>query len=129
MRYAWLISLCACLPAVALAAPPPAGSPDADLLAPYADEIKQAMPGDCGRPFKYSDSCCSIADGTVVQARVVDDHWEIHMLNDRFPKMSRDWVRVPDAAVLHCWHNPVGMAMIWVQSDNIIRCFAPPEGV
>ena len=104
------------------AAPPPAGSEDELLLAPFADAIRQAE-----RDDTFNWRCCEMADGTVVDARISGDHWEIKIRNNRFPDVPKGWILVPEQTVLHRWKNPTGMPIAWFQAGGV-RCFAPPKG-
>ena len=104
--------------ASALSAPPPDGSEDAMLLAPYSAEISAAS-GANGR-------CCDLADGTAVDARPAANGWQIHFRNDRFPNHPIGWIDVPPSAVLHKWTNPTGIPIVWWRLGQI-QCFAPPS--
>ena len=125
-----LIAALALIPTLALAASPPAGSEDDQLLSPYGPALRQAMPDapdGTARPFLYTDSCCSTADGTAVDARPTNDGgWEVKFRNDRFPDAPKGWIKVPKEKVLHHWRNPSGLPLVWWFSGQI-RCFGPPD--
>lgn len=125
-----LLALASCEPAYA--APPPAGSPDANALAPYSAWIEQQETPHGGR-------CCSDADGREVDARIsADGHYEVRFVHpedipEGGPEPGR-WYPVPDANVLHA-ANPSGAPIAWwypslstMQHDSPIRCFAPADG-
>jgi hypothetical protein len=110
--------------AVAHAEPPPPGSEDAEMLGPYSAAISDAR-----RDDMPNYKCCDIGDGTVVDARIAGDRWQVKFRDHaRFPDAPTDWTDVPPEAVLHRWHNPTGNAIIW-WLDGHIRCFAQPKGV
>ncbi len=69
--------------------------------------------------------CCDIADGhpTQMEHRQDDKYWipdPIHL------DEPRQWIKVPDEAVVKNVINPVGVATVWwvQQADSVyIRCF------
>ena len=104
---------------VAHAAPPPVGSDDWNVMAPYAEWIT-----------KQHDTrgrwCCDIGDGRPVEARIVDDHWEAHVTPQHFPGEDDRWVPIPDEKIVRA--NPTGTAILWLWESRV-QCFAPPDGV
>ncbi len=126
----------------AIAAPPPVGSDDWNIMAPYAKWVT-TQHDSIGR------WCCDIGDGRPVDARIHDDHWEAHITRDHFPDEPERWVVVPDSKI-NKEGNPTGSAIIWVLPDldctatgpmyspssckpsgrpGVVQCFAPPSGV
>ena len=113
-------------PTLAHAAPPPVGSDDWNVMAPYAEWIqKQYLPD--GR------WCCSIADGRPVDAEIRQDstgsHWWAHVTPQHFPGEEDHWVKVPDDKV-HTGANPTGFPILWYNTvAKQPYCFAPNGGV
>ena len=63
-------------------------------------------------------SCCSIADCRPVDYRLVADGYEA--------KLDGDWVRVPEARILHGQTNPTARAILCRSPVNgAILCFVP----
>ena len=116
----WVAALVA-LPVMTRAAPPPMGSDDYKLLMPYADAIHGVQTKDGGL-------CCSVADGSVVDARIDTDHWQVRFLNNRFVDAPKGWIDVPPDAVNSKWFNPTGLPIAWWYR-GVIRCFTPAGGV
>jgi hypothetical protein len=116
-----LLGALVALPTCAIAAPPPVGSDDYRLLMPYANALNQARTRDGGL-------CCSVADGSVVDARIAGDRWQVRFLNRRFPDAPKGWIDVPPEAVNRTWFNPTGLPIAWWYG-GAIRCFSPAGGV
>jgi len=102
------------------AAPPPAGSDDYKIMHPYAEWIT-TQHDTLGR------WCCDIGDGRPVEAKIVDDHWEVHVTPQHFPGEADRWMAVPDEKITRN-ANPTGMPILWLYQSRV-QCFAPPDGV
>lgn len=104
----------------AFAAPPSVGSDDWNIMAPYQEwVISQHDPA--GR------WCCDIGDGRPVEARIADDHWEVHVTPAHFPGEADRWMAVPDEKITRN-ANPTGTPILWLYQSRV-QCFAPPDGV
>lgn len=78
------------------------------------------------RPKRAGPACCDIADGHPTMAEHRADGWWI----PNYFHPDWDWVRVPDEAMTTPGTNPVGVATVWVGSQQadgtpFIRCFVP----
>ena len=104
----------------AWSAPPPVGSEDWEIMAPYAAWIETQHTAD-GR------WCCTVADGRPVEARTRGDHWQVFISDAKFPNSPEGWADVPDDRVLH-GANPTGFPIAWVMQGRVL-CFAPAGGV
>lgn len=105
-----------CLSSPVLAAPPPEGSEDWEIMHPYADWI-QHQNGAQGW-------CCDVADGRPVDARMSQNHWQVRLLHpETLPNAPAGWVDVPDNALLH-GRNPIGFPIAWFY-HGAVRCFIP----
>lgn len=113
------------------AAPPPVGSEDYRLMAPFKDWITS-------QHSERGISCCSLADGRPVDARIEGDHWIAHVTPEHFPGEIDHWVDIPEDKIVH-EGNPMGVPVLWLHtfggatpgpaSGGIVLCFAPPSGV
>jgi len=103
----------------ALAAPPPVGSEDWKIMAPYKEWVT-------GQHDLAGRWCCDIADGRPVDARVVGDHWEAHVTPQHFPGEADRWVVVPEDKITRSV-NPMGTPILWLYQGRV-QCFAPPDG-
>jgi hypothetical protein len=114
-----LLALCA-------AAPAPDSDDYADLH-PYSKWIEAQKNEAIG-------SCCSLADGRVVDWRITGDHYEVRFLHPesiqgQVQPEAGHWYAVDDRAVLHT-PNPTGKAVAWWYARTgygPIRCFSPAE--
>ena len=109
----------------ALAAPPPAGSPQADLMAPYAEWIRGLRNPTTGQ------GCCSLSDCRVVDYRISSDGYEAFIDRKGFPGGPDTWLKVPDFVVVHT-ANPTGLAVAcwasWHKESGGWFCFTPSSG-
>jgi hypothetical protein len=112
----------------AQAAPPPAGSEDALIMAPYKKWIERQNNTD-GR------WCCDWSDGRPVDAEICGDQWWAHVTPSHWPGAPDQWIEVPADKVLHT-QNPVGQAILWLrvappgpEVPLYVYCFSPPNGV
>jgi hypothetical protein len=64
--------------------------------------------------------CCSDADGRATEWDMRKDHYWV--------PVNGVWIQVPDDAVI-TEPNKVGRAMVWLTTDDKIRCFIPGGGV
>lgn len=101
------------------AAPPPVGSDDWNIMAPYKEWVTSQHDG-LGR------WCCDIGDGRPVEARIDGDHWEVHVTKTHFPDEPDRWLAVPDEKVTRN-ANPTGTPILWLYQGRV-QCFAPPDG-
>jgi hypothetical protein len=108
------------LAAPAHAAPPPVGSDDWNLMMPYKEWVT-SQHDTLGR------WCCDIGDGRPVEARIADDHWEVHVTPKHFPDETDHWMPVPDEKITRN-ANPTGTPILWMYQGRV-QCFAPPDGV
>lgn len=106
----------------ALAAPPVEGSPDWEIMHPYAEWVQKQY-------AKDGHWCCSAADGRPVDARIdADGHWQAHVTPEHFPDATDHWLTIPDDHVLH-QANPMGVPLLWYnQRMDLPYCFAPAAG-
>jgi hypothetical protein len=107
-------------PAPARAAPPPVGSDDWNVMMPYKEWVT-SQHDSLGR------WCCDIGDGRPVEARIADDHWEVHVTPKHFPDEVDHWMAVPDEKITRN-ANPTGTPILWMYQGRV-QCFAPPDGV
>jgi hypothetical protein len=110
------------LAAPAFAVPPPVGSEDYQLTAPY---------GEWFRTLRNAEGtlCCTLSDCRPVQARIsADGHWEFLADPKHFTNGDGRWVRVPDDRVLHR-PNPVGQPIACYVAGFPPFCFVPADAV
>jgi len=105
--------------APARAAPPPVGSDDWNIMIPYKEWVT-SQHDTLGR------WCCDIGDGRPVEARIADDHWEVHVTPKHFPDEPDHWMVVPDEKITRN-ANPTGTPILWLYQGRV-QCFAPPDG-
>lgn len=100
-----LLALAAGAPAhPARAAPPPPGTEQSELLAPYGDWVRGLT-----NPVT-NQGCCDLSDCRVVTARVQGNHYQAFIGRDAFGDSAPEqWLDVPDEVVLHGGDNPVGL--------------------
>lgn len=101
------------------AAPPPEGSDDWQIMHPYVEWVTT-------QHDRRGYWCCDIGDGRPVQARIADDHWEVHVTPSHFPDEPNQWLSVPDGKIT-AGGNPTGTPILWLLHGNV-QCFAPPDG-
>ncbi len=101
------------------AAPPPVGSDDWQIMHPYAEWVTT-------QHDRRGYWCCDIGDGRPVEARIVDDHWEVHITKTHFPDEPEHWLIVPEGKIT-AGGNPTGTPIVWLLHGNV-QCFAPPDG-
>lgn len=99
----------------ALAAPPPVGSEDWQVLAPHAAWITGLRRGGV--------SCCDLADGRPVEARSRGEGWQVRFRPGQLEGAPVDWVDVPAEAVIR-GENPVGLPVAFWYGGQV-RCFVP----
>jgi len=119
------IALLAALALLALAqpagaAPPPQDSEDWKIMHPYQQWVTS-------QHDLLGRWCCDIGDGRPVEARISDDHWEVHVTKDHFPDEPERWLPVPEEKVTRGL-NPMGTPILWLYQGHV-QCFAPPDGV
>ena len=116
--------------APAFAEPPPVGSEDYEILAPFGDWIAaQNQPGTVV-------SCCNIGDGRIVEHRVREGHLQIRFVHPEtlpdYPYAHRpavgQWYPVPDNSILRGptgapIANPTGVDVGWWLGGRIL-CYA-----
>jgi hypothetical protein len=107
------------LPIAAHAAPPPLGSEDWNLMAPFKEWVT-TQHDSLGR------WCCDIGDGRPVEARIDSDHWSVHVTPQHFPGETDRWMAVPEEKVVP-GANPTGSPILWLYRGQV-QCFAPPNG-
>lgn len=106
----------------AFATPPPPGSEDALVTAPYGEWFSQLRNVQGGL-------CCTLADCRPVEARIsADGHWEFLADPRHFAGGDGRWVTVPDERVLR-QPNPVGQPIACYVNGFSPFCFLPAEGV
>jgi hypothetical protein len=106
----------------ATAAPPPVGSEDYQLTAPYSDWFRTLRNVE-------GELCCTLSDCRPVQARVTQDgHWEFLADPKHFTNGDNSWVRVPDDRVLRR-PNPVGQPIACYVAGFPPFCFLPADAV
>lgn len=103
----------------ALAAPPPVGSEDWEILAPHAEWIQGLQ-----RNFV---SCCNLSDGRPVDARTVGDRWQVRFRPGSLANAPLGWVDVPPDAVMP-QANPVGMPIAFWVAGRVL-CFVPAGAI
>lgn len=108
-----------------LAAPPPPGSAQAEMMAPYAEWISGLKNPTTG------EGCCSLSDCRVVDYRLTSDGYEAFIDRKTFPDGPNAWVKVPDYVVVHTG-NPTGLAVAcwaaWHHESAGWFCFTPSSG-
>jgi hypothetical protein len=108
MKKVWAAAIAVMFAASASAAPPDGVDPDC----PLAQWYRSLRTPDTGV------SCCSVADCRPVQARQVEDHWEV---------LTEDgWRVVPAQRVLQ--RRNMDGRPIACQVLGRVRCFVPPPG-
>jgi hypothetical protein len=108
--------LTAFISSAAIAKPPPIGSEDWEIMAPFVEWVQKQNAPD-------GHWCCDVSDGRPVESRMHNGHWQIYITEEKFARSTTGWADVPDSAILH-QGNPVGVAIAWVIGDHIY-CFAP----
>jgi len=123
-----------------LAAPPPYGSDDWNVMHPYKEWVT-SQHDQLGR------WCCDIADGRPVDAEIwencqfpakdkngdcpkntlIGTHWWVHITEKHFPGELDRWELVPDEKIIRK-SNPTGVPILWLYQGKV-QCFAPPDGV
>ena len=116
-----LLALRACGAEPAWAAPPPAGSEDAQVLGPFRAWMESQQ-----GPWGW---CCDVSDGRMVDARITGNgQWQVRFVHpetlDEPPPPG--WIDVPEDAVIRNG-NPTGVPVAWIFQGRI-RCFAPASG-
>lgn len=128
----------------ALAAPPPEGSEDWKIMAPFKDWIR-----DQKQPAGSGGSCCDWSDGRPVEAEIRGQHWWAHVTPAHWPGIADRWIEIPDERV-NKGRNPIGLPILWLAVphewiggraymspmegpvDNsrppFVYCFYPPDG-
>jgi hypothetical protein len=110
-----LLLLSCLLPTLALGAPPLPGTEDHAILSPHSEWIRGL--------FRGHISCCDMADGRPVSARIHGNEWQVKFRPGQLDGAPLDWTNVPPDAVLRV-PNPVGMPIaFWYNSQ--IMCFIP----
>lgn len=121
----------------AIAAPPPVGSDDWNVMSPYKEWVTTQEDG-IGR------ACCGLGDGRPVEAEIRGEHWWAHIDPKHWdgniaqyarpgpatvaPEPLKDrWVQIPDEKITRSG-NPTGMAILWLYQGRV-QCFAPTGGV
>ena len=120
MRRLIVIALLAATPA--LATPPPVGSEDYQVTAPYNDWFRLLRNAE-------GTLCCTLSDCRPVDARIsADGHWEFLADPKHFAGGNNTWIRVPDDRVVRK-PNPVGQPIACYVEGLPPFCFLPPQGV
>ncbi len=101
------------------AAPPPVGSDDWQIMHPYAEWVTS-------QHDRRGYWCCDIDDGRPVDAKIVGDHWEVHITKAHFPDEPDHWLAVPETKIT-AGGNPTGTPIVWLLHGHV-QCFAPPDG-
>ena len=90
-------------------AAPPEGADPNSQIGQWFQSLKQPGSG---------ISCCSIADCRPVEYRLVSDGYEA--------LLDKDWVRIPDQAILHGHSNPTARGILCrAPVSGTILCFVP----
>ena len=106
----------------ALATPPPVGSEDYQVTAPYNDWFRLLRNAE-------GTLCCTLSDCRPVDARIsADGHWEFLADPKHFPGADGRWIRVPDDRVVRK-PNPVGQPIACYVDGLPPFCFLPAQGV
>lgn len=71
-------------------------------------------------------SCCSLADGRPVDARIHGGRWQVKWRTGQLPTAPLHWTDVPDAAVLRV-PNPIGPPIAFWAAGQVL-CFIPGSG-
>lgn len=94
-----------------LAAPPPVGSEDWQLMSPYRGEIERAEAESGAR-------CCDWGDGRPVEARRAGQGWQVRFREgNAIGAPAGVWLDVPEAALVLA-ANPVGVPIAWWRRDG-----------
>lgn len=97
------------------AAPPPVGSEDWEIMAPYSEWIRGLQRGGV--------LCCTMADGRPVEARTRGDRWQVRWRPGQLEGAPTEWTDVPPDVVMHM-PNPIGIPIaFWLNGQ--LRCFVP----
>jgi len=111
--------------APAFASPPPAGSAQADMMAPYAEWVRGLVNPTNGQ------GCCSLSDCRIVEYRMTGDGYEAFIGRDTFAAAPDRWLKVPENVVLHK-ENPTGFGVacwaVWYEKSSGFFCFTPSDG-
>lgn len=113
----------------ASAAPPPAGSPDALVMAGLDQQILRMR-------NQRDEICCSTADGRPVPMSQLQWHdgqwwllfnktaWHAGTVSNGYA--DGEWLPIPEAAET-TRVTPAALTMVWVLDEDypIVRCFAP----
>lgn len=117
--------------AIALAAPPPVGSDDWNVMHPYKEWVTSQHDG-LGR------WCCDIGDGRPVKAEIRGDSWWVRIdprqwrdqpgpvAGPQPTPLAAEWLQVPDEEITRN-SNPTGVPILWLYQGRV-QCFAPPDG-
>ena len=120
----------------ALAAPPPVGSDDWQIMHPFAEWVT-------AQHDNRGYWCCDIGDGRPVDAVISVEspggsfdphmqsgdgapHWWVHITAAHFPDEIDHWLLAPDGKIVS-GGNPTGMPIVWLLHHSV-QCFAPPDG-
>jgi hypothetical protein len=120
-----VIVLSALLTGPAGAAPPPAGSQQAQDMAPYSAWIHGLRSPLSGTP------CCDASDCRVVEYRIKDGHYEAFIGRDTWVDAPDKWIVVPDDVILPPnKRGPIAIACWakWHWPSEGFFCFAPGPG-
>lgn len=101
------------------AAPPPVGSEDWEVMAPWSDWIRGLQ--------HEGVICCTMADGRPVEARTRGDRWQVRWRPGQLTGAPTEWTDVPPDVVMRM-ANPIGVPIaFWL--GGVIRCFVPAGGI
>ena len=107
------------------AAPPPSGSDDAQLLAPFADWLRDQ------HDLATGIACCSLADCRAVAWRTAGSEVEVLVSSGKFPEGPDAWLQVPQTVIQRGAQNPTGLAVVcWSRYravNNGFYCVWLPE--
>lgn len=128
----------------AVAAPPPVGSDDWNIMAPFHEWVTT-------QHDTHGRWCCDIGDGRPVVAQIGQptgfgtftfqdsasadrgmserdtDHWWVHVTPEHFPAETDRWAEVPEEKIVR-GANPTGTPILWLYQGRV-QCFSPPDGV
>lgn len=100
----------------AVAAPPPVGSEDWEIMAPHAEWVR-------GLRSIYNVPCCDSSDCRPVEARATNNGWQVRWRPGQLEGAPIEWTDVPEEAVL-ARENPVGVPVAcWF--GGRVACFVP----
>lgn len=120
LALALCLSLGACKPQPAYAAPPAVGSEDWEIMRDHGEWVRNLK--------NNGVLCCSLSDTRPVQVRTFGGRWQVWIRKDQIAGAPfEQWLDVPDEAIIR-GPNPVGMAIAswW---GGKVRCFVPPGGI